>query len=53
MAKSQSNKLFDSLAAGTSAPAGKGRKRNVGLLEQRDSELSELTSGAIEDKVHR
>jgi len=53
MAKSQSNKLFDGLAAGTSAQAGKGRKRNVGLLEQRDSELSELTSGAIEDKVHR
>ncbi len=51
MAKGQSNKLFDSLATGVRPP--KERKRNVGLLDQRGTELSELTSGTIEDKVHR
>ena len=47
-----SNKLFDSLAIGATHET-RERKRNVGLLDQRDMELSELASGAIEDKVHR
>ncbi len=52
MVKSQANKLFDNLASAASGRT-KERKRNVGLLDQRDNELSELTSGVIEDKVHR
>ncbi|MYE81011.1 MAG: ParB/RepB/Spo0J family partition protein [Gammaproteobacteria bacterium] len=47
-----SNRLFDRLAADVSR-APRERARNVGLLEQRDNELSELTSGTIEDRVHR
>ena len=47
-----SNRLFDRLAADV-ARAPRERARGVGLLEQRDNELSELTSGTIEDRVHR
>lgn len=47
-----SNRLFDQLAADV-ARAPRERARGVGLLDQRDSELSELTSGTIEDRVHR
>ena len=47
-----SNRLFDDLATQvTHAP--RERKRGIGLLEQRDSELSELASGVIEDKMQR
>ena len=47
-----SNRLFDDLAAQpTRAP--RERTRAVGLLDERGSELSELTSGTIEDRVHR
>ena len=47
-----SNRLFDDLAAEvTRSP--RERARGVGLLDQRGSELSDLTSGAIEDRVHR
>ena len=51
MAK-RSNTLFDGLAGG-SREAATPRKRGVGLLEQRDSELSDLAKGNIEDKVQR
>ena len=47
-----SNKLFDDLAAEVTRPR-RERARGVGLLDQRGSELSDLTSGAIEDRVHR
>lgn len=47
-----SNRLFDDLATlATHVP--RERKRTGGLLNQRDSELSELASGAIEDKMQR
>ena len=47
-----SNRLFDDLAAEvTRSP--RERARGVGLLDQRGSELSDLTSGAIEDRMHR
>ena len=47
-----SNKLFNELAADvTRAP--RERVRAVGLLDQRGSELSDLTTGAIEDRMHR
>ena len=47
-----SNKLFDDVAAGSTTEL-RERKRGVGLLEQRDNELSGLTAGVIEDKIHR
>ena len=47
-----SNRLFDQLATEV-ARTPRERARSVGLLEQRDTELSELTSGSIEDRVHR
>ena len=53
MAKKQaSNKLFDDIA--TAAPGEPTeRRRSTGFLDQRDSQLSDLASGAIEDKTHR
>ena len=47
-----SNRLFDDLATDVGR-APRERKRAVGLLEQRDSELSELASGTLEDKTQR
>ena len=47
-----SNRLFDKLAAEVNRTP-RERARGVGLLDQRGSELSDLTSGAIEDRVHR
>lgn len=52
MAKKPSNTLFDEIASASSEPV-KERRRSVGFLDQRDSSLSDLASGAIEDKIHR
>ena len=50
--KRGSNTLFDDIAAGvTNKP--KERRRSTGFLNQRDTQLSDLASGAIEDKTHR
>ncbi len=48
----KSNDIFNNLATSDEQKA-RPRKRSVGLLDQRNSELSDLASGAIEDKVHR
>lgn len=47
-----SNNIFDNLATGEDTTK-RPRKRSVGLLDQRNSELSDLASGAIVDKTHR
>lgn len=49
---SKSNRIFDHLTGGTTQQT-KRRKRSGGLLDQRHTELSELASGAVEDKVYR
>ena len=48
----KSNRLFDELTTDVGRTP-RERKRAVGLLQQRDSELSELASGTLEDKTHR
>lgn len=50
--KSGSNTLFDDIATGV-ADKPKQRRRTTGFLDQRDSQLSDLASGSIEDKTHR
>lgn len=53
MAKKRgSNTLFDDIASATTAEP-KERRRTTGFLDQRDSQLSDLASGALEDKTHR
>lgn len=52
MAKKPSNTLFEEIATGSATPP-KERRRSVGFLDQRDTSLSDLASGAIEDKTHR
>ncbi len=47
-----SNSIFDNLATGDDTTK-RPRKRSVGLLDQRNSELSDLASGTIVDKTHR
>ena len=52
MAKKSSNTLFDEIAVGQQA-LPKERHRTGGFLDQHDTALSDLTSGAIEDKTCR
>ena len=52
MAKKSSNALFDEIAVGPQARP-KERLRSGGFLDQRDTALSDLTSGVIEDKTCR
>ena len=48
----RSNRLFDELVT-DEGRVPRERKRGAGLLDQRDTELSELASGSIEDKTQR
>lgn len=50
--KRGSNTLFDDIASATTAEP-KERRRTTGFLDQRDSQLSDLASGSLEDKTHR
>ena len=52
MEKKPSNALFDEIAIGQQEQPKEWR-RPGGFLDQRDTALSELASGAIEDKTHR
>lgn len=47
-----SNRLFDEVAADV-ARAPRERRRRAGLLDQRSTELGDLASGTMEDRVHR